>query len=302
VEGSTTTQINVRTEPSTGGAAVAILDPFTRVQVVARDAGGNWYQILYASAPDGRGWVRAQYVEVPDPDEIPPLSGAPGVQAGPSGVVTQQVNVRSGPGTAFDVLGTLNPQDSVTLTGKNADSTWLQISFGGGPQGRGWIAAGYIQSSETAALPIIGGQGELLGTGTPEAIPASPTSTVGAAYQDDDSASNPSAKISFSPSGAGDLQFSSEVSGPEGDTDDWVEFTPYLKKVSIQLICLGSQSASAGLQQRGAALSNISELTCGEKKLFDLTAGTVYQVRVYAPEPAQALESTRFTLIISTIH
>ncbi len=242
VEGTTTTQVNVRSEPSTGSATLGMLDAFSKVQVIAKDAGGNWYQLLYPAAPDGKGWVRAEYIQVPDPAQIPPLSGAPGAGSGYSGTVTQQVNVRSGPGTSFDSLGTLNAQDSVTLTGKNPDGTWLQIAFSAGPQGSGWIAAGFIQSSQAEALPIIGGQGEVVGTGTPAAALPSPTPTVLAAPQDNDSAANPSVNVSFSPSGAGSLQFSSEVSAPEGDAEDWVKFTPYLATVSLRLTCLGSSS------------------------------------------------------------
>ena len=301
IEGSTTTQLNVRADPSTGAASVGMLDPFSRVQVIAKDAGENWYQILYSAAPDGKGWVRSQYVQVPDPAEIPPLSGAPGAQSGPSGIVTQQVNVRSGPGTSFDALGTLNPQDSVTLTGKNADGTWLQIAFTSGPGGRGWIAAGYIQSNETTALPILGEQGQVVGTGTPEAVAPLPTPTVLAAFQDSDSAANPSTDLTFSPSGAGSLQFTSDVSAPEGDPEDWIQFTPYLSDVSIQLGCQGSAEATAELWQHGAALADLPALACGEVKIYSLMPRQAYQARVLASSAPQGLESTRYTLIISTL-
>ena len=151
---------------------MGLLEAFSKVQVIAKDAGGNWYQVLHPAAPDGKGWVRAQYIQVPDPAQIPPLSGAPGAGTGFSGTVNQQVNVRSGPGTSFNSLGTLNPQDSVTLTGRNPDGTWLQIVFRAGPEGLGWIAAGFIQTTQTEALPIIGVQGQVVGTGTPRGGPS----------------------------------------------------------------------------------------------------------------------------------
>ncbi len=294
IEGSTTTQINVRSDPSTGSAALGMLAPFSRVQVLAKDAGGNWYQILYEAGPEGKGWVRAQYVQVPSPSDVPPLSGAPGAQGGPSGTVTQQVNVRSGPGTTFNALGTLNPQDTVTLTGKNPDGTWLQIAFSAGPGGLGWIAAGYIQSSETAGLPIIGEQGQVVGTGTPQAVPPTPTPTVLAAPDDGDSASAPGADILFSPAGAGSLQYTSEVSAPAGDAEDWVRFTAPLPQVWIELDCLGSANARLEL-----ADGDLPALACGEKRLYTLAAGEPHLLRVRPAQAAQSLENTRFTLIIS---
>jgi len=301
IDGSTTTQLNVRTEPSTGGATVGMLAPFTAVQVIARDAGGNWYQIVHPAAPEGKGWVRAEYVQVPDPSLVPPLSGAPGAQEGPSGTVSQQINVRSGPGTTFDSLGTLNPQDSVTLTARNPEGSWLQIAFSAGPEGRGWVAAGFIEGADASTLPIIGEQGAVVGTGTAEAPAPTSTPTVLAAYDDGDSASGPAVNVVFSPSGAGGLQYISEVSAPQGDAADWVQFTPYMPAVTIELTCLGSNGASAELLEAGAPVPGTPRLACGGKQLLELTPGTAYLVRVDAPASAQALESTRFTLILTTL-
>lgn len=298
IEGSTTSQLNVRSEPSTASASLGMLDAFSRVQVVAKDAGGNWYQVLYAAGPQGMGWVRAQYVQVPSPEDVPPLAGA---QSGPSGTVTQQVNVRSGPGTSFNALGTLNPQDSVTLTGKNPEGTWLQIAFSAGEGGLAWIAAGYVQSGATAGLPIIGEQGQVLGTGTPEALAPSPTPTVLPAFEDGDSAAAPAADVRFSPSGSGSLQYTSEVSSPTGDREDWIRFTPYLPEVTIELTCLGSADAIAAIFSDGAPLPDLPDLACGVKQLYHLTPGTAYELRVRLPDAAQSLESTRFTLFISTL-
>jgi uncharacterized protein YraI len=301
VEGTTTTQLNVRAEPSTASQTLGMLDPFATVQILAKDAGGNWYQILYPAGSEGKGWLTARYVQVPQGQEVPPLAGAPGAESGPSGVVTQQVNVRSGPGTSFEALGTLNPQDTVTLTGKNPDGTWLQVAFSGATGGLGWIAAGYIQSTETGGLPIINERGQTLGTGTPDAVPATPTPTLLPATADGDSASSPAARMAFSPSGAGSLQFSSDISIPEGDAEDWVAFIPYSAPVSIQLDCLGSQDIAAELLRDVDPVPAVHPITCGEQRTLTLAAGASYLLHLHFPLPTSGLQYTRFTLFITSL-
>ncbi|NDJ61897.1 MAG: SH3 domain-containing protein, partial [Chloroflexi bacterium] len=49
-----------------------------------------------------------------------------------------RVNVRSGPGTAFDVLGLLEADDVVAVTGRSGPGNdWLRIDFRGDD---GWVA------------------------------------------------------------------------------------------------------------------------------------------------------------------
>ncbi|MGE5072330.1 MAG: SH3 domain-containing protein, partial [Anaerolineae bacterium] len=153
VAGQTKTQVNVRATPSAAGMQLAILPPFAQVQIVGVDPNGKWYEILYPDVPGGTGWVTAEYVYVPQgKDTIPVVGGLPTAASAPSGtpgtpgasasgVVLQQINVRKGPGTQFDALGTLDPQDTVTLIGKSPDGTWLQIQYSAGT---GWVAAAFI--------------------------------------------------------------------------------------------------------------------------------------------------------------
>lgn len=58
--------------------------------------------------------------------------------AGPSvkNVDNEFVNVRSGPGTTYDILGQIKQNESAPVTGKNGDGQWWQISFAGKS---GWV-------------------------------------------------------------------------------------------------------------------------------------------------------------------
>jgi uncharacterized protein YraI len=301
VEGTTTTQLNVRAEPSTGSASLGMVAPFTKVQIVAKDAGGNWLQILYGQAPQGKGWLTAAYVQVAAGAQIPSLGGGTGSGSGPSGVVLQQVNIRSGPGTDFNSLGTLNPQDVVRLTGKNSGGVWLQIEFANGPEGKGWVTAAFVQTSAAAELPIVSEIGQMIGTGIPTGVPPTATPTLLAAFQDGDSANAPAVNVVFSPTGASGLQYTSDVSSPQGDAEDWVQFTPYLAAVSLDIQCIGNGALSVELWQMGQVVPGWVSLSCNEEKVATLTAGQSYLLRIQALNVTGNLENTHYTLNISTV-
>ncbi|HEX6035824.1 MAG TPA: SH3 domain-containing protein, partial [Anaerolineales bacterium] len=59
VDGITSTQVNVRAEPSTAGTVLGIIPADMRVEITGKDPGGNWWQINYPhpEAMDGKGWV-----------------------------------------------------------------------------------------------------------------------------------------------------------------------------------------------------------------------------------------------------
>jgi TolB protein len=63
------------------------------------------------------------------------------------------LNVRSGPGTAYPIVGGLRLGDMVEVVGKNAASTWLRITYDG--QGA-WVAAAYVDlTGSLAAVPEV---------------------------------------------------------------------------------------------------------------------------------------------------
>jgi uncharacterized protein YraI len=328
VEGSTTTQVNVRSQPSLEGKALGLLNPGDNVQIVGTDADEKWLQILYPDGPGGKGWIVKDYVHLTGELDVPVIGGpkatvtatqatgtpstpsraASSTPYGPSGVIQQIINVRNGPGTEFDALGTLAPETTVRLTGKNQDATWLQIEYESGPEDRGWLAAGYVQASGVDELPIVGEGGTVVGTGTPTKVPPTPTATLVAASEDDDSMGSPAASVTFAPSASRSISYSSDVSSPTGDPEDWIEFTPASKPsgqattINASLSCEGNGSLTVELWRDGKPVSNWGGLTCGQyDRPLHLTSGQAYLIRLRAKASSGSeLLYVTYTLTIGT--
>jgi uncharacterized protein YraI len=301
VEGMTITQLNVRAEPSTASSVLGIIPANTSVQITAKDPAGNWWQILYPQGQDGKGWVTAQYVTTANGTAVPVFGAENAVDPnnGNTAAIQQQLNVRSGPGTGFNSLGTLNPNDVVRLTGKDASSAWLQIEFSAGPDGKGWINAAFVQARGVEKLPIVTEAGEAIGTGTPTGIPPTSTPTLLPAPADNDSQNSPSARVVFEPLGTHTLIYNGDVSSPEGDIEDWIQFTPYGDTVLVSLECASGNGLQVSMLENDRLTSH--DLTCGEdQKAIAVRAGSVYLIHLQVSQSSGGLQYTPYAIKIQS--
>jgi uncharacterized protein YraI len=300
VQGTTSTQVNVRAEPSTASDVLGIIPANTNVEITGKDPGQSWWQINYPQGIDGKGWVTAQYITTASTPEAPTIGGD---EADPNhghvAVIQQQLNVRSGPGTDFNSLGTLNPQDVVRLTGKDPNGAWLQIDFATGPEGKGWVNAAFVQATGAENLPIITETGLIVGTGTPTIIPFTPTATLLPAVDDGDSAQASAVNVTFSTSGTQALQYSSDVSSPSGDAEDWLQFTPYEDHVLLEVSCKGS-NVHIELLQSEEFILQITTQNCADQQIVRVQPGKSVQVRVSTISTG-SLNYSSYTLNIRTL-
>jgi uncharacterized protein YraI len=79
------------------------------------------------------------------------------------------LNVRSGPGTNYDRVGSLAAGSTVEIVGRTANSSWWQIPYAGAPDGKGWISAGYGTARNTDGAPVV--------EAPPAPTPSAPTAT-----------------------------------------------------------------------------------------------------------------------------
>ncbi len=298
VEGTASTQLNVRAEPSTASAVLGIIPPNTKVEIIGKDPGGSWWQILYPAGTPEKGWVTAQYVTTVSTLQVPVIGGS---EANPNdgnvAIVQQQLNVRSGPGANFNSLGTLNPQDVARLLGKDANGAWLQIEFASGPDGKGWISAAFVQAKGVEGLPILTESGAVVGTGTPMDTPQPPTPTLVPAPVDGDSAQSPAVKIILSATGSRSFQYSGDVSSPEGDHEDWVQFTSFTQTTLLSLDCFGNGTPTLEVLQNSIRMQ---DLTCGEKVVVNTTPGSIDLVHIES-NSLGSLQYARYILQVVSI-
>ncbi len=143
---------NIRSGPSTTYGVVDSVRVGDRVKVVDRssDSGGNpWYRVLVPSG--NSGWIAGQLIQV-DGDAAPPQQSRP-QQAKPqppadntNAAIAGQAgskNIRSGPGTDYEVAHIAYPGDRVVIRNSAKDSggySWHEVYF---PKSgaSGWIAA-----------------------------------------------------------------------------------------------------------------------------------------------------------------
>lgn len=91
---------------------------------------------------------------LPSPTPTPTLTPTP---QPPQVTVLIQLNVRSGPGTEYPVIGWLPQGSTALVTGRNPEGTWWQIVYPTGSAGRGWVSGRpqYTLASNTEGVPVV---------------------------------------------------------------------------------------------------------------------------------------------------
>lgn len=115
--------LNVRTKASTDGEAVGSLNYGNRVTIL--ETSNGWGRT-------GMGWISLNYVYMDGNTGTSPCKGV---------VSGTQLNVRSGPGTEYDSVGSLNKGDSVNILEriKIGKTTW-------GCTKTGWVSMDYVDT------------------------------------------------------------------------------------------------------------------------------------------------------------
>lgn len=70
----------------------------------------------------------------------------------PQLVAPGAVNIRSGPGLTYEVIGTLNANTAMPIVGRNADGSWWQIRIT--DDRLGWVANSVVNASNTQNIPV----------------------------------------------------------------------------------------------------------------------------------------------------
>ncbi|RIK58026.1 MAG: hypothetical protein DCC57_01170 [Chloroflexi bacterium] len=221
-----------------GGAVIGQLTTGTALTVWGRSGDSAW---LVVTAGGGvSGWVEKATVVAFDLETLPVVDGGTAATVSPAAsvpasgadsaaapddatptpaamgdeiiatvaVTDSRLNIRTGPGTTYAIVGKAQPGESFVATGRNTQATWIEIATPDLGDGFGWVAAAYVTLNKPVlGLPV----SERVGAAAPDGAAAGGAVTVVSAR----TAATPAAQtgVTAAPAGlAGRLVFQS-VSG-----------------------------------------------------------------------------------------
>ena len=151
-----TSQINIRSSPSTEATIVGTLDAGDKVEISRREevTGISWAYIISPEA----GWIVMDYVEMDIPSQMPsggdtstpaggntatePTAGNTDTMSVKGVVTVNNLNIRSEASQDGKVQGSYNKGDVVTI---------LETKNGWGRTNKGWVKMEYVNTSGTTA-------------------------------------------------------------------------------------------------------------------------------------------------------
>jgi hypothetical protein len=174
-----------------------------------------------------------------------PTAGASDELQGITGKATSTLNVRSGPGNGYSVLGLLLKNAEVNITGRSDDGEWLQVEYPIHSNLHGWLMADSLDvKGDSTALPIA----------TPEAIPLAEAPTYEARPTVEEETPVPEANATPTPGALPDLVIS-----------DW------LVSANVLVVTVTNQG------------SGVLPMTAIEVSVFDSTGTTLLNGTTSAP-------------------
>jgi uncharacterized protein YraI len=173
--------VYVRNGPGTNYPAYGMVPTGSAGRVIGVSQDNAWWVVRLNpnNVGTGYGWVSKQYTSSSNTQGVPvianPATAAPVVPAtpptgAPTATAVEYVNVRTGPGTNYPVLGVASPGASAQVTGKSADGGWWQVSIPTtlAASGFGWVSASYVVTSNTGSVPVVSAPP------APPTVPATP--------------------------------------------------------------------------------------------------------------------------------
>ncbi len=145
--------LRVRAGAGINAASLGVLRNGQQVFVLAQNADGSWLQVRWAY---GTGWVSSAYMS---------LGGVPQVAADGQGgylpvggeapyaiVLAAYLNVRTGPGANYAILGQVQGGETLPIVGRSANNRWYQVET---RFGTGWVYSGYVATrNEYGGSPV----------------------------------------------------------------------------------------------------------------------------------------------------
>jgi hypothetical protein len=254
-----------------------------------------------------------------------PAPPTPTVPVAPvEGQTISQLNVRSAPSAESDLLGTVQVFAKVQIVGKDPTSTWWMIVYPESPSGTGWITAQFVQATNTENVPVFNsqaqqgtgngstvttapeaGSGPTVAAGSAAVSSPAPTLSLATAFEDGDSTESPAVSIALSKASVRSFNYNSDISSPDGDSEDWVQFrldgqSGQQTTVSVILNCSGSGVLNVELIQNNSVLQSWQDITCGHPNqlILALFVGAPYTLHLSPAQLNNIQKYINYTLIV----
>jgi uncharacterized protein YraI len=146
---STTSSLNLRSEPSTSASVLLVMSAGSRVTVLDVSENG-FYPVDYRGT---EGWAFGDYLEIDSGEDPGPGDGGepppPPTDDSPTAtVIDGSLNLRSGPSTGSSVILVMPDGALVTLTGESSGG-FLSVSYQGTA---GWAYAAYLDTGDDGSI------------------------------------------------------------------------------------------------------------------------------------------------------
>ena len=261
--------------------------------------------------------------QTPRPSPTPEPATPTVLVAPAEGQTISQLNVRSEPSADGNLLGTVEINTSVQILGKDPSNGWWMIVYPQSPTGMGWVTAQFVLVPDSSGVPVISGGAPTAGNnpvteavpgaeagptvGAGSAVPLSPaaSSILATAFPDGDSAQYPAVSMTLSKASMRSFNYSSDISFPEGDPEDWVQFTldgqfGAQKIVTVILDCSGSSPLNLELIQNSSTLQGWQEIACDQPSQLQLYlyAGSPYYLHLTPAQGSSSINYIAYTVIV----
>jgi uncharacterized protein YraI len=154
---------NIRSGPGLEFERIGMLSQGQEAEILGQDPDGFWWLIKAPNVEGERGWVSRDYVIARNAGEVPVI-GTSSIQFGaiptpapgkPSLKVASVINIRSGPGTNFAIIGKLAPEQTAEIVGISPDGAWWAIKIPSAQNQRGWVSAEFVAVENAEGVPVI---------------------------------------------------------------------------------------------------------------------------------------------------
>lgn len=298
--------LNIRTGPGTHYQAIGALRANSSARILGRSSGGHWWKIECPSGYGSECWLSAgaQYSQAADAANVPvaaaPPAPAQATQVADAGTAATATATATATGAA---AGGNTPTATATLAAGQLTATATATTGANQPTATATATTGANQPTATATATTAANQPTATATATATATEETAGQQI--APFDNDSLQNPAVSVFLRPTGTRNFTYSNDISYPDGDQDDWVEFefpnnsnTNQVVWLTLECNIVSEENVQviANISENGVATTKRAFCNNGETQLtVDNTK--VQQVRIYFNITGEAYATYTLTVV-----